>query len=169
MAKVNGTPLLVCSKKIVNSKNADLDGKYYYKAVILSTLNLNDLAEHIASHGSLYTKDVLLGVLTKLKDCLTELITTNRAVKIDGLGTFYPALKSRVADDLESLSVSDHISSVYVRFKGDQSQDAQMGGAQLRRRIKVSTQTNTQFSTIEDDPEEDVTPGGDGEGGNDNP
>ena len=42
-----------------------------------------------------------------------------------------------------------------------------MGGAQLRRRIKVSTQTNTQFSTIEDDPEEDVTPG-EGEG-KDNP
>ena len=43
-----------------------------------------------------------------------------------------------------------------------------MGGAQLRRRIKVSTQTNTQFSTIEDDPEDDIQPGGDGDG-NDNP
>ncbi|MBP5278408.1 MAG: hypothetical protein J6Z18_07985 [Prevotella sp.] len=66
MAKVNGTPLLVCSKKIVNSMNPDIDGKYYYKAVILSTLNLNDPAEYIAT---LFSKRVnkLTGVAIEIR------------------------------------------------------------------------------------------------------
>ena len=49
-------------------------GKWYPRAVQLSTLNLKGLANHIQGHGSVYTQDVVLGVITKFRDCLVELV-----------------------------------------------------------------------------------------------
>ena len=164
MAKVNGAPLLVKLNKTKNSRNSDIDGKYYYKAVVLSTLDLDDLADHIQSHGSIYTKDILLGVMTKMRDCIVELVTQNRAVKIDGLGTFYPSLRNRAADDEASALPSENVVGCYIRFRGDSSMDSQLGGTQLRKRIKLTTMSNTEFSTIQEK-KKDTSEGGDGDTG----
>ena len=49
-------------------------GKYFGRIPRQSTLNTRGLAEHIAHHGSLYTLDVLEGVLRKLAICIPELV-----------------------------------------------------------------------------------------------
>ena len=42
--------------------------KTYGKILYRGTLRLTDLAEHIVKHGSVYTEDVVVGVITKLKN-----------------------------------------------------------------------------------------------------
>ena len=77
-----------------NVTDSTANGKWYARVVRDNTLDLDGLTRHIADHGSIYTPDVVLGVLTKFSSCMVELISQGVGVKIDGLGTFYPTLET---------------------------------------------------------------------------
>ena len=68
--------------------------KTYGKIIYRGTLRLTDMAEHIMKHGSIYTEDVVIGVITKLKSCMQEMLADGYKVKLDGIGTLYPVLTS---------------------------------------------------------------------------
>lgn len=89
---------------------------WYPRAIRHSTLNLKGLAKHIQSHGSIYTIDVVTGVLTKFKDCLVELVSQGTGVKIDGIGTFYPTLEAKGAETPVKYNVTDYVKGVHIRF-----------------------------------------------------
>ena len=48
--------------------------KTYGKIIYRGTLSLTDMAEHIMKHGSVFTEDVVIGVITKLKNCMQEML-----------------------------------------------------------------------------------------------
>ena len=111
-------------KKYQNkSKNLKLKDKWFGRVVKRQTLSLGDLAEHIASHGSVYTEDVVMGVLTKFKNCLLEHLYDGQWVKIDGLGTFSLALQTTGAESAEEFT-QNNITAVRIRFKADQSRNS---------------------------------------------
>lgn len=58
------------------------------------TLNLDDLAEHMSAHNSIYSRGVVKGVLTDLVSCLTHLIKDNKRVQLGEIGTFYAKINS---------------------------------------------------------------------------
>ena len=91
------------------------NNKWYAKAVRNGTLSLRGLANHISDHGSIYTLDMVYGVLVKFASCLKELVAQGTAVKIDTLGTFYPSLESEGAASAEDFTV-DLIKGVHLRF-----------------------------------------------------
>ena len=64
MAQVNSIELRVNLRKNNNEKS-DNFGKLYAELDTNKTLSLRGLAKHIADHGSIYTRDVITGVLTK--------------------------------------------------------------------------------------------------------
>ena len=64
--------------------------KTYGKIIYRGTLSLYDMAEHIMKHGTVYTEDVVIGVITKLKSCIQEMLSDGYKVKLDGIGTLYP-------------------------------------------------------------------------------
>lgn len=99
-----------------NSENNRAYGLWYPRAIRHSTLNLKGLAKHIQGHGSIYTTDVVFGVLTKFKDCLVELVSQGTGVKIDGLGTFYPTLEATGAESAVGYNINEHLKGVHVRF-----------------------------------------------------
>ena len=49
-------------------------GKWYAQIKSLETLNTRKLANHISEHGSIYTPDVVYGVLEKFRSCLVEIL-----------------------------------------------------------------------------------------------
>ena len=61
--------------------------KTYGKIIYRGTLTLTDMAEHVMKHGSVYTEDVVVGVITKLKHCIQEMLADGYKVKLDGIGT----------------------------------------------------------------------------------
>ena len=105
-------------------------GKYYGRVHHRETVDLDGLTKHIMDHGSIFTEDVVAGVLKKFKNCLIELLLDSKKVKIDGLGTFYLAVKSKAAESAEAFSASN-IKSAHIRFLADQSAKTNLSGPQL--------------------------------------
>ena len=93
--------------------------KWYGRVVRKETLSTRGLCQHIESHGSIYTSDVVAGVIAALRRCIPELIAQGVAVQLDGLGTFYPSLESAGADKPENYSTNEHVKGVHVRFLPD--------------------------------------------------
>ena len=95
--------------------------KTYGKIIYRGTLKLTDMAEHIMKHGSVYTEDVVLGVITKLKNCIQEMLADGYKVKLDGIGTLYPVLSSQGVADAKDFNASENITRVGIAFLADQS------------------------------------------------
>ena len=100
------------------NQKSDYFGKYYGRAVRVSTLNTRGLSEHISQHGSIWTVDIVEGILRKLASCVPELVGQGVAVKLDGLGTFFPTLENKKegADTVEDFDVAENIVGVHIRY-----------------------------------------------------
>lgn len=127
-----------------NSKNPAAFGKYYGKAAILSTLDTDDVAEHMQEHGCLYGSDVIKGVLEKFYDCAVELLFQNRRIKVGGLGTLYMGLVTEGAER-ESDFDPTYIKAVKIGLIPDAKQDQQLSGPQLRQRMHFTNKTSSYF------------------------
>ena len=106
-----------------NSVRSTNYGRYYPEVDRNETLSLRGLSEHIKSHGTIYTRDVIEGVLIKMSECIPELISQGIGVKLDGLGKFYPTAKSvkgGVAEaDLKGVNSNDVVKGIRIRFLPD--------------------------------------------------
>ena len=116
---------------------------WYPRAVRRSTLNLKGLSTHIADHGSIYTPDVVMGVLSKFTSCLVELVSTGVAVKLDGLGTFYPTIEAKGAETPVKYNAEDYVKGIHIRFYPEGSDDDDLTSRAFLK--KVSMQQNMLF------------------------
>ena len=99
--------------------------KTYGKIIYRGTLNLADMAEHIMKHGTVYTEDVVIGVITKMKSCMQEMLADGYKVKLDGIGTLYPKVTSEGVAEAKDFSAQDDISRIGIAFLADQSKKSQ--------------------------------------------
>ena len=76
-------------KNDIRDSESVMYGKWYARLKSIETLTMTKIARHIAEHGSVFTEDVVEGVLKKFKNCLIEMLLDSKKVKIAGLGTFY--------------------------------------------------------------------------------
>lgn len=106
-----------CLQKSMNAKSTSY-GKYYAQPVSQGTVNLDELAAHISDHGSVYTRDVVIGVMTKMVDCINELLAQGYKVKLGELGTFYNSIHNdgkKAVSDPSKFDVAQ-IAGVNLRF-----------------------------------------------------
>ena len=106
-----------CLQKSMNAKSTSY-GKYYAQPVSQGTVNLDELAAHISDHGSVYTRDVVIGVMTKMVDCINELLAQGYKVKLGELGTFYNSIHNdgkKAVKDPSKFDVTQ-IAGVNLRF-----------------------------------------------------
>ena len=98
-------------------------GKWYAQIKNLETLNTRKLANHISEHGSIYTPDVVYGVLEKFRSCLIEMLLNSKKVKIEGLGTFYTTLENQKngASKKEEYNPNKHMKALHIRFLPEQT------------------------------------------------
>jgi predicted histone-like DNA-binding protein len=126
MATVNSIELRV-NLRANNNEKSDNFGKLYPELERNRTLSLRGLAKHISEHGSIYTRDIVEGVLTKLCQCIPELLAQGQPVKLDGLGTFYPtaeAVNGGLADveAAKGMAPSAAVQGIHVRYLPDGTQ-----------------------------------------------
>ncbi len=127
MSTVNNIELKVNLRKNNNEKS-DQFGKYYAELERKRTLSLKGLAKHIADHGSIFTRDVIEGVLSKLTQCVPELLSQGVPVKLDGLGTFYPTIENKKNgvsySELKAggIDPNEVVKGVHVRFQPEDSE-----------------------------------------------
>ena len=125
--------------------------KWYAHAKNLETLNTRKLAQHISDHGSLYTTDVVFGVLEKFRSCLVEMLLNSKKVKIDGLGTFYTTIEnSGGAESKEKFSVQQNIEALHIRFLPEQEQEMNLSSRQFLKKAEFIS-----VDQLKPDPEEE--------------
>ena len=126
--------------------------KTYGKIIYRKTLTLDDMAEHIMKHGSVYTEDVVIGVITKLKSCMQEMLADGHKVKLDGIGTLYPTLTSAGVDNAKDFSATENVTRIGIAFLADQSRKSMYKARSMREAVNLSTSVYSEL-TGEDNPE----------------
>ena len=124
-------------KKNQNSHSAAF-GKWYAQIKNLETLNTRKLANHISEHGSIYTPDVVYGVLEKFRSCLVEMLLESKKVKIEGLGTFYCTLENQKNGALkkEDFNVNKHLKALHIRFLPEQTTEENISSRQFLKQAE---------------------------------
>ena len=100
-------------------------GKWFAHSKAVETMNTRKLAQHISEHGSIYTPDVVFGVLEKFRSCLVEMLLESKRVKIDGLGTFFTTIENETggADTQDEFNVGKNLKALHIRFIPEQEQE----------------------------------------------
>ena len=113
-------------------------GKWYAQIKSLETLNTRKLANHISEHGSIYTPDVVYGVLEKFRSCLVEMLLESKKVKIEGLGTFYCTLENQKngAAKKEDFNVNKHLKALHIRFLPEQTTEENISSRQFLKQAE---------------------------------
>ncbi|MBO4891983.1 MAG: hypothetical protein J5502_05195 [Prevotella sp.] len=96
-------------------------GKFYPKPYKPDTLSLRGLIERVAMDQSVYSRDIVEGVIQRLTKVMVELLQGGQPVKWDGLGTFTPTVESEKGGATEAqlkagIDVRDVIAGVHIRF-----------------------------------------------------
>ena len=156
-------------KVLVGKKNEQRQQvqKTYGKIIYRGTLSLNDMAEHIMKHGSVYTEDVVIGVITKLKTCLQEMLADGYKVKLDGIGTLYPTLTSEGVEDAKDYSASENVTRVGIAFLADQGKKSLFKARAMRNDVSLSTKLYSEL-TGEDEEENGGNENGGSQSGSQN-
>ena len=124
-------------KKNQNTKSSAY-GKWFAQIKTLETLNTRKLANHISEHGSIYTPDVVYGVLEKFRSCLLEMLLESKKVKIEGLGTFYCTLENTKggAQKKEDFNVNKHLRALHIRFLPEQEQEQNISSREFLKKAE---------------------------------
>ena len=128
-------------------------GKWYGRVKTLETLNTRKLSRHISEHGSIYTQDVVFGVLEKFRSCLIEMLLESKKVKIDGLGTFYTTIESQGAETKEKYNVLTDIKALHIRFLPEQEQEMNISSREFMKKAEFIS-----VDQLKPDPEEEPEP-----------
>ena len=108
--------------KLVKNKNKTIKeayGKYYARPVVTETIGIDELAEHMASHNTPFSKGAIKGLLTDMVSCVKELVLQNKAVKIDNLAIFSIGIKNKVgAKSEKEFSIAKNIEGYKLRSRG---------------------------------------------------
>ena len=139
-------------------------GKWYAHVKQFETLDTRKMANHIAEHGSIYTQDVVFGVLEKFRSCLLEMLLDSKKVKIDGIGTFYAMIENKKGgtDKKEDFDVHEHIKALHIRFLPEQAQEMNISSREFLKKAEFIN-IDLVPKPKDEEEEEPETPGGGGE------
>jgi predicted histone-like DNA-binding protein len=134
-----------------NEKNETAHRKWFGRVVHMETVDLDGMCRHMITHGTIFTEDVVVGVVKKFVSCIQELLLESKKVKLDGIGTFYLACKSLGVDDVDDYVPRKHITNLKVRFSGDRSKLSGYKKAALLEAANLTDLSTLGFALAEGD------------------
>ena len=101
-----------------NQKIAEAYGKWFPRVVSDETIGLEELAAHMASHNTPYSKGAILGMLTDAAACTKELLLLGKNVKFADIAIFSLGLKVKGgAPTKENYNVAKYIQGLKLRAR----------------------------------------------------
>ena len=101
-----------------NQKIAEAYGKWFPRVVPDETIGLEELAAHMASHNTPYSKGAILGMLTDAAACTMELLLLGKNVKFADIAIFSLGLKVKGgAPTKENYNVGKYIMGLKLRAR----------------------------------------------------
>ncbi len=163
-------------KNDIKDSESVMYGKYYARLKSIETLNMTKLAKHISGHGSVFTEDVVVGVVQKFKTCLLEMLLESKKVKVAGLGTFYLTCECQKggAEKEEDFNVKEHLKALHIRFLPDQAAEDNLSSREFIKKaefvnIKNLMSGNTEAeSPVDNEDDNPSTNSGQDQGGSQN-
>ena len=133
-------------------KNSKVNGKWFARQKTLETLNTRKLANHISEHGSIYTPDVVFGVLEKFRSCLIEMLLNSKRVKIDGLGIFFTTLENTEggAESKDKFLPQKNLKGLHIRFLPDSSTETDISSREFIKKAEF-VNAETFAGSLEDE------------------
>ena len=152
-------------KNDIKDSESVMYGKWYARLKSIETMSMTKLAKHISEHGSVFTEDVVEGVMKKFKSCLLEMLLESKKVKVAGLGTFYLTCECEKggADKEADFNVNQHLKALHIRFLPDQTQEDNLSSREFIKKaefvnIKTLLSGNTDAEGDEDNEDSSLTP-----------
>ena len=127
---------LIYKKYQNQNKKSNGYGKTYARMVPVGTLDTNDICKHIAKHGTIYTSDIVKGVVEKFINCFEELLLEGYKLKLDGLGTFYLSVNTEGAETEKDFNPASNIKKVRVVFLGDKAKSSEYATVVMTRKAQ---------------------------------
>ena len=133
-------------------KNSKVSGKWFARQKTIETLNTRKLANHISEHGSIYTPDVVFGVLEKFRSCLLEMLLNSKRVKIDGLGIFFTTLENTEggAESKDKFLPQRNLKGLHIRFLPDSSTETDISSREFIKKAEF-VNAETFAGSLEDE------------------
>ena len=149
------------------NKDSKAFNKWFAYPVIKETVDLDDLASHMSNHNTVFSKGVILGMLTDMVGCIKELLLEGKNVKIADLAIFSLGIKNNGgADKAEDFNVVKHLKGVKLRARATGELVAKNLNASLKKAGAATSPQTTSPQTTSPQP----SPSGEGAGqtGNEN-
>ena len=147
-----------------NPKVEEAYKKWYPRVVADETIGLDELAEHMASHNTPFSKGAIKGILTDAVVCTKELLLLGKNVKFPDLAIFSIGLKVKEgAPTKEDFTVAKYISGLKLRARAT----GELSSANLDttiRRVDAVKADSTKTDTPSKDDSGTVTPPSDNKG-----
>ena len=122
------------------NKDSKAFNKWFAYPVIKETVDLDDLASHMSNHNTVFSKGIILGMLTDMVGCIKELLLEGKNVKIADLAIFSLGIKNNGgADKAEDFNVVKHLKCVKLRARATGELVAKNLNASLKKAGTTST------------------------------
>lgn len=145
-----------------NQKIAEAYGKWFPRVVSDETIGLEELAAHMASHNTPYSKGAILGMLTGAAACTKELLLLGKNVKFADIAIFSLGLKVKGgAPTKENYNVGKYILGLKLR--------ARATGELKTENLDTSIKLINLAAPATENPGNPVNPGNPDDAGKDNP
>ena len=148
-------------------KNSKIFGKWFAHGKTVEVINTRKMATHIADHGSIYTPDVVFGVLEKVRSCLLEMLLNSKRVKIDGLGTFFTTIENEPggAAKKEDFSPQKNLKALHIRFMPEQEAETNISSREFIKKAEFVNAESFAGSLVDEEPGNGGSTGGGGNPG----
>ena len=159
-------------KNDIKDSESVMYGKWYARLKSIETLSIEKLAKHISEHGSVFTSDVVEGVMKKFKTCLLEMLLESKKVKISGLGTFYLTAECQKggANKEADFNVKEHLKALHIRFLPDQTAEDNLSSREFIKKAEFVNVKNLLSGNTDEEDSPNTSEGRENGGGeNTNP
>ena len=129
--------------KVTENSESEQAGKLYARVSYKETLNVQDMAHHMAEHNTMFSEGSITGILIDFVKCVREQVLMGNTVKIDNLAIFKATVE---ANGLETLydADADKVASASI---GTLAEGAKTGPAV--KVIKLLAQSTGDFTRDE--------------------
>ena len=90
--------------------------KAYGNLQLTGVVTINELADHMADHNTVFSRGTIVGVLSDLGACLRELILQGYKIQLGDIGSFEPSISTKGESKVEDFTAAD-ITDMRVLFE----------------------------------------------------
>ena len=129
--------------KVTESSETETAGKLYARVSYKQTMDLHDMAHHMAEHNTAFSEGLIVGVLTDFVKCTREMVLNGNTVKVGNLAIFKATVESNGLEVLYDAQ-SDKVASATM---GTLKEGEKTGAAV--KAIKLLAQSTGDFTRDE--------------------